>query len=140
MIWDFVVEPVITIPLAAMSILNSSVFCGTLDTAAITTQRMWASCKELNAYKYAFFSSQLSLFLQLHNQNRITLCRRIVTNLLNRIIFSLGHQSYLVCILFCFTHVAVAVRTWSGSGNRTALKNNSHSHAYTQLPNTTKSH
>ncbi|OXA60436.1 Protein-cysteine N-palmitoyltransferase HHAT [Folsomia candida] len=31
--WDFLIEPLICVPLAGMSILNSSIFCGTYDAA-----------------------------------------------------------------------------------------------------------
>lgn len=39
--WDFVVEPIVTLPLAAMSILNSSIFCGSLDAAASFGGILW---------------------------------------------------------------------------------------------------
>lgn len=46
--WDFVVEPIVTIPLAAMSILNSVVFCGSYEAAVIFSERLlWTDGKPI---------------------------------------------------------------------------------------------
>ncbi|ODN02707.1 Protein-cysteine N-palmitoyltransferase HHAT [Orchesella cincta] len=41
LIWDFLVEPLVTVPLAAMSILNSSIFCGSMESAVSFSKILW---------------------------------------------------------------------------------------------------
>jgi hypothetical protein len=60
--WDFVVEPIVTIPLAAMSILTSVIFTGSLEAAIIFTRRLlWVDVNDSAAFLFLFCFTQVGV-------------------------------------------------------------------------------
>ncbi|CAL8111507.1 unnamed protein product [Orchesella dallaii] len=55
-LWDFAVEPFVTVPLAAMSILNSSIFCGSMESAISFSKVLWHKRQDsyVSCFLYCF--------------------------------------------------------------------------------------
>lgn len=90
------IEPVATVPLAIMSVINSSVFCGTLETARIVTYRF-------------FTEREFSIGLDL-----IDLIENLFTKW-GSLIFDfdiLVSEHWVIPYFLIMTHIGVAVQYW----------------------------